>query len=204
MLGYVTLKLVYELLRRISCRIGILYGAELRHYVHKPLIQLLPLCIVTFFILLLKLPVLRSIAVGFLCLSRVLIYSGRIECLKTQISHSYRFYSTGEVDQIVKMLPLQLKQLYLLFKSFPSVEARAVHDTLYLLQRKFQLAEKQYSLKPLQRRIVIQPVPGPRHLGGLQQPYSVVIMQRAHAHTGQFANFLYRLHLLHTSRANTA
>ena len=38
MLGYVTLKLVYELLRRISCRIGILYCAELRHYIHEPLI----------------------------------------------------------------------------------------------------------------------------------------------------------------------
>ena len=38
MLGYVTLKLVYELLCGISGRIGILYCAELRHYIHEPLI----------------------------------------------------------------------------------------------------------------------------------------------------------------------
>ena len=37
-LVYVTLKLVHEPLRRISCRIGILYSAELRHYIHEPLI----------------------------------------------------------------------------------------------------------------------------------------------------------------------
>ena len=37
-LVYVTLKLVYELLLSISCRIGILYCAELRHYIHEPLI----------------------------------------------------------------------------------------------------------------------------------------------------------------------
>ena len=37
-LVYIALKLVYELLRRISCRIGILYCAELRHYIHEPLI----------------------------------------------------------------------------------------------------------------------------------------------------------------------
>ena len=37
-LVYIALKLIYELLRRISGRIGILYCAELRHYIHEPLI----------------------------------------------------------------------------------------------------------------------------------------------------------------------
>lgn len=97
------------------------------------------------------------------------------------------------------MFPLHFQQVHLLGKGGHRVKIRGVQNPLDVLQRELQLPEKQDRLHPLQRRVVIQPVARFRHRGWLQQADSVIMVERAHTHAGDAADFLDGFHF-HPSR----
>ena len=82
----------------------------------------------------------------------------------------------------------------LLLQCEGSVKARVVQNVADLPERKLQLPEEQNGMKPPEGCIVIQPVAGLRHLCGLQQADGVIVVERAHAHAAEAADFPDRSH----------
>ena len=86
------------------------------------------------------------------------------------------------------MITPERQQLDLLFKRSLAIEGGAFQNRGDFTQRKFQRAEEQNLLEPLELLVAVQPVAGLRPDGGGEQADFVVILQCAYAYACQAAD----------------
>ena len=67
-------------------------------------------------------------------------------------------------------------------------------DYFYLFKRKFQLSEKQNTLQLCHCFVVIKAVPRCGNPAWRKQPDFIIVMERAHAYSRNFAYFIDRFH----------
>ena len=106
-------------------------------------------------------------------------------CFEVHVHHSCVLNVTGVVDEPIQLLPAKLQQPDLIIQGGHGIKVLRGKQFLDLLQGKFQLPEEEDGLKTPQCLFVIEPVSGLRYFCGLQQPNGVIVVERAHTHTGQ-------------------
>ena len=150
-------------------------------------------------VFLLKLLPCRSFAPLLLGLRCVFFDLTGIKFGKVHRKHSCLLNFPGVGNELLQMFPLHFQQVHLLGEGGHRVKIRGIQNPLDVLQRELQLPEKQDRLHPLQRRVVIQPVARFRHRGWLQQADGVIMVERAHTHASDTADFPDGFHF-HPSR----
>ena len=120
----------------------------------------------------------------------VAVQLGGIEGGKVHGYHSCFLNLTGVGNEPFQMRLSQFQQMDLPVQGIPGIVTRGIQNGLDVLQGEFQFPQQQDLMQPGQGRIVIQPVACFRHPGGAQEPDGIIVVECAHTHTGELADFV--------------
>ena len=191
-----SLQLGHQCLGFCGCGGGMADGAELGKDTHQRITGRLHLRRGLACGFLLKFLVSVGLAPLFFCLCGVFVDFPVVKGCKVHNGHSCHLNFPGMGNECVQVLPLKLQQVDLLLQSFLLVESGGVENLPDFLQRELQLPEEQNGLQTPQGCIVIQPIACLCHPGGFQQTDGIVVVERAHTHAGDAADFFYSFHII--------